>query len=150
MNRQPVTVKNAHVQPLSVLGTEVRFLCEAHATGGAGSLMEVVLPRDSGPPLHEHDWDEGYYITEGAIEFTVGARSVLAVPGDFLYTPAGMPHAFRGVAGLSRVLILDVPAHAGKFFKEVDREVTELPRQLSKVVEIGARNGIRFGVSPGR
>ena len=150
MNRQPVILKSAQVPPLSVLGTEVRFLCEAQATGGAWSLMEVVLPRDSGPPLHEHDWDEGYYITEGAVEFTVGARSVLAVPGDFLYTPAGMLHAFRGVAGLSRVLILDVPAHAGKFFKEVDREVTELPRQLSKVVEIGARNGIRFGVSPCR
>src|SRR6516165_10638675 len=90
MNRQPVMVRNAQVQPLSVLGTEVRFLCEAHATGGAWSLMEVVLPRGSGPPLHEHDWDEGYYITAGEIEFTVGARSVLAVPGDFLYTPAGM------------------------------------------------------------
>jgi len=148
MNRQHVILKSAQVPPLSVLGTEVRFLCEAQATGGAWSLMEVVLPRDSGPPLHEHDWDEGYYITEGAVEFTVGARSVLAVPGDFLYTPAGMLHAFRGVAGLSRVLILDVPAHAGKFFKEVDREVTELPRQLSKVVEIGARNGIRFAARP--
>ena len=144
MSRQPVMINSAQVQPLSVLGTEVRFLCDADATAHAWSLMEVVLPRDSGPPLHEHDWDEGYYITEGEIEFTLGARSVRAVPGDFLYTPAGMPHAFRGVAGRSRLLILDVPAHAGKFFKEVDREVTELPGQLATVVAIGARNGIRF------
>lgn len=143
MNRQPVMINSAQVQPLSVLGTEVRFLCDADATAHAWSLMEVVLPRDSGPPLHEHDWDEGYYITEGEIEFTVGARLVRAVPGDFLYAPAGMPHAFRGVAGRSRLLILDVPAHAGKFFKEI-AEVTELPGQLAAVVAIGARNGIRF------
>lgn len=45
------------------------------------------------------------------------------------------------------MLILDVPAHAGRFFREVDQEVRELPRELSKVLEIGARNGIRFAHS---
>lgn len=144
MSKQPMTVKNGQVQSLSVLGTEVRFLCEAAATGNAWSLMEVVMPRDSGPPLHTHDWDEAYYIIEGEIQFTLGAQSVLATPGDFLYAPAGIPHGFHGASERARMLILDVPAHAGKFFKEVNREVTELPRQLPKVIEIGARNGIHF------
>jgi len=144
MSKQPMTVKNAQVQSLNVLGTEVRFLCEADATGSAWSLMEVVLPRDSGPPLHTHDWDEAYYITEGEVQFTVGAQSVHATTGDFLYTPAGIPHGFHGASERARMLIFDVPAHAGKFFKEVNREVTELPRQLPKVIEIGARNGIYF------
>ena len=97
MNRQPMTVKSGQVPPLSVLGTEVRFLCEAGATGNAWSLMEVIMPRNSGPPLHTHDWDEAYYIIEGEVQFTIGAQSVLAATGDFLYTPAGIPHGFHGV-----------------------------------------------------
>jgi quercetin dioxygenase-like cupin family protein len=144
MTNQTMTVKNGQVQPLSVLGTEVRFLCEAEATGNAWSLMEVMMPRDSGPPLHDHDWDEAYYIIEGEVQFTLGEKSVLATAGDFLYTPAGIPHAFHGASARARMLILDVPAHAGKFFKEVNGEVTELPRQFAKVIEIGDRNGIHF------
>lgn len=144
MSKQPMTVRNGQVQSLNVLGTEVRFLCEADATGNAWSLMEVVMPRDSGPPLHSHDWDEAYYIIEGEVQFTVGAQSLLATTGDFLYTPAGMAHGFHGASEHARMLILDVPAHAGKFFKEVSREVTDLPRQLPKVIEIGASNGIYF------
>ena len=102
------------------------------------------MPRDCGPPLHTHDWDEAYYITEGEVRFTIGAKSVLAVAGDFLCTPAGVPHGFQGASERARMLIMDVPARAGKFFKEVNREVTELPRELPKVFEIGARNGIHF------
>ena len=41
-------------------------------------------------------------------------------------------------------LIFDAPAHAGNFFKRVDREVQELPRDLPKVLDIGEETGIRF------
>jgi len=43
-----------------------------------------------------------------------------------------------------RVLIFDVPAHAGNFFKRVDREVNELPRELPKVLSLGRETGIHF------
>jgi hypothetical protein len=46
------------------------------------------------------------------------------------------------------VLIFDAPAHAGTFFKRVDREVRELPRDLPKVLDIGEETGIRF-MQPG-
>jgi len=42
------------------------------------------------------------------------------------------------------VLIFDAPAHTGAFFKRVDREVKELPRDLPKVIDIGENTGIRF------
>ncbi len=145
MSKQSLTVKNGQGPALSVLGTKIRFLCEADATATAWSLMELAVPRHAGPPPHDHDWDEAYYILAGEVEFTIGKESMLAASGDFLYAPAGVLHGFRGASdGEARMLIFDVPAHAGKFFKEVDREVTELPRQLPKVLEIGARNGIRF------
>ncbi len=71
-------------------------------------------------------------------------RSV-AQPRDFAYAPGGTLHAFRGVSDTpAHMLIFDAPAHAAAFFKDVDREVTDLPRDLAKVAEIGARHQIRF------
>lgn len=145
MQLQSIVVRSPDVQPLHVLGTQVRFLCEAHSTNNAWSLMELVVPQNSGPPPHHHDWDEAYYITEGALEFTVGQQQFTATAGDFAYTPAGVVHGFRGASALpARMLILDVPAHAGAFFKQVDREVKDLSRDLSKVIDIGKKTGIHF------
>lgn len=133
------------VQPLQVLGTQVRFLCEGHSTHNAWSLMEVTLPQDAGPPLHTHHWDEAYFVVEGDVQFSVGDQRFTASAGDFVYTPGGVVHGFRGASQRpAHVLIFDAPAHAGAFFKRVDREVKELPGDLPKVLAIGEDSGIRF------
>jgi len=72
MEKQALVMRSGTAQALSVLGTQVRFLCESESTGKTFSLMEVVLPVDAGPPLHDHDWDEAYYVTKGEVEFTIG------------------------------------------------------------------------------
>ncbi len=94
MTKQALMIRKGQAQTLRVLGTEVRFLCDADATDHAWSLMDLFVPRNSGPPPHEHDWDEAYYITEGSIEFTIGTQPVLAAAGDFIYAPAGTIHGF--------------------------------------------------------
>ena len=138
-------VSSRDVTPLHVLGTQVRFLCEAQDTGNAWSLMEATLPLGSGPPPHKHAWDEAYFVTAGEVVFTLGDEVFTARAGDFVYTPSGVVHGFSGAsAEPARVLIFDAPAHAGTFFKRVDREVEELPRDLPKVLEIGRRTGIDF------
>ena len=145
MQKQAMIVKSQDVRPLHVLGTEVRFLCEGQDTDSAWSLMEVTLPHDSGPPPHCHQWDEAYFVTEGEVQFTVGDQSFTARAGDFVYTPGTVVHGFRGASQRpARVLIFDAPAHAGAFFKRVDKEVKELPRDLQKVFDIGTNTGIRF------
>ena len=145
MQSQPMIVKSREVLPLHVLGAQVRFLCEARSTNGAWSLMQVTLPLNSGPPPHTHSWDEAYFITEGDVHFTVGDQRFSATAGDFVYTPGGVVHGFRGASTQpARVLIFDAPAHAGAFFKRVDREVKDLPRDLPKVLDIGESTGIHF------
>ena len=73
--------------------------------------------------------------------FAIGALN--GVPqidcGDF-------EHAFQSATSNppARMLIFDAPAHAGDFFRDVDREVKEMPRDAVKMPEIGARHGIRF------
>jgi quercetin dioxygenase-like cupin family protein len=143
--RETIIVKKGEAEALSVLGVEVRFLCRAENTGKAFSLMENVIPKDAGPPPHFHAWDEAYYVTSGAVEFEIAGQRQLVCAGDFVYAPSGTTHGFRGVSDQpAHMLILDAPAHAEGFFKEVDREVRPGPQNLSKVPEIGAKHGINF------
>jgi quercetin dioxygenase-like cupin family protein len=145
MKTRPMIVKSGDVTPLNVLGTQVRFLCEGHDTDSAWSLMEVTLPSDAGPPPHRHAWDEAYFVTAGVVRFSVGDDSFVARTGDFVYTPGGALHGFKGVSSEpARMLIFDAPAHAGSFFKRVDREVK--PGEIGKVLAIGEETGIRFEV----
>jgi len=147
-DRQVRVVRRGEAEELKVLGASVRFLCEGEHTSGAFSLMEVSLPRDAGPPPHEHDWDEAYFVTAGEVAFTIGRETTLVRAGDFVYAPANVLHGFKGACdGLARMVIMDAPAHAGAFFKEVDRTVKS-PEQLTLVPQIGAKHGIRFAPPP--
>lgn len=118
--------------------------CSARAREPAARL-------DAGPPRHEHPWDECYYILEGNVRFTLGERVDLFEAGDFLYAPAGTVHGFQGASDTpARMLVFDAPAAAEGFFREVDREVRQMPRDLAKVPEIAARHRMRFLPDPAR
>jgi quercetin dioxygenase-like cupin family protein len=143
--QETVIVRKGEAEALSVLGVELRFLCRAENTGNAFSLMENVIPKDAGPPPHFHAWDEAYYVTSGAVEFEIAGQRRLVRAGDFVYAPGGTVHGFRGATDQpAHMLILDVPAHAEGFFKEVDHETRQRRENLSKVPEIGAKHGINF------
>ena len=145
MSKNPLILKQSEGEQLQVLGTQITFLCQADRTDKAWSLMEATLPRDSGPPLHEHSWDEAYYVLEGEVLFTVGDRKTTVKQGDFIYAPGGTLHAFQGTSEKpARLLIFDAPAAAEHFFRDVDREVRKMPEDMSKVPEIGLRHGLRF------
>lgn len=145
MNPTVSIVRHGDGEVLQVLGVAVRFLCRAQDTRRAWSLMENVIPKDAGPPPHDHPWDEAYFVTAGEVEFQIGERCERVRAGDFVYAPGGTLHAFHGVSETpAHMLIFDAPAHAEAFFKEIDREVTDLPRDLPKVREIGTRHQIRF------
>ncbi len=132
-------------EALAVLGTQVRFLCEAARTDRRFSLMEVTLPRDQGPPPHDHPWDEAYYVVAGRVRFVLDERIEIVEAGDFIYAPAGTVHGFCGAGDHpARVLVLDVPATAEGFFRDVAREVNSLPADLAKVPAIGLRHRLRF------
>ncbi len=145
MSKQTVVMKEGQGEQLHVMGVMLKFLCTADKTDKAWSLMEAVLPKHSGPPPHDHPWDEAYYVMEGEVRFSLGDRVELVKAGDFIYAPGGTLHAFQGASeSPARMLIFDVPAHAEAFFREVDREVKVLPRDMAKVPEIGDRHQLRF------
>ena len=149
MNKEAKVVKRGEGDVMSVLGTSVRFLLEGERTGRAFSLMEVELPKDQGPPPHDHPWDEAYYIIDGDVWFMVDGAETVYSAGDFVYAPGGVLHSFKGAGDVpARVLVMDAPATAELFFRDVNDEVKVLPDDLAKVPGIGARHQLRF-VAPG-
>ena len=140
-----MTVRRNDGETLNVRGMPLRFLCDAHETDGAWSLMEEDIPIDHGPPPHRHDWDEAYYVISGALDFQMDGKAVRIEAGDFAYLPRNTVQAFKGAsASPAKVLIFAAPAHSSAFFKDVNREVRTVPDDLSKVPEIGNRHGIEF------
>jgi len=116
MKKEAMIVKNGEGEELSVLGTKVRFLLEAAKTNHSFSLMEVELPKDQGPPPHDHPWDEAYYIVDGDVWFMVQNKEQVFSTGDFVYAPGGTLHSFRGAGEKpARVLVFDAPATAEGF-----------------------------------
>lgn len=145
MTKKPLITRRGAAEMLGVLGTNVSFLCEGKNTGSAWSLIEVSLPKDAGPPLHEHPWDEAYYIVDGEVRFTIGNETTVVKAGDFIYAPGGTLHAFFGASEQpAKVLVFDAPAAAGEFFRDANREIKNIPGDLPKVPEIGLRHGLRF------
>jgi hypothetical protein len=49
--------------------------------------MEEDIPVSLGPPSHRHDWDEAYYVIDGALDFESDGRRVHIERGDFAYLP---------------------------------------------------------------
>jgi quercetin dioxygenase-like cupin family protein len=151
VSKQVVVMKLGQAESLAVMGSQIRLLCDGARTGDAWSLMHVTIPRDSGPPPHHHEWDEAYFITDGALRFVVDGRIVVAEAGDFVFIPGNTVHGFHGASDdAARALLFAAPPHADQFFRDTANEVREMPRDLAKVPEIGARHGITFLPPPPR
>lgn len=144
-----LTIKAGEGNALNVLGMPLWFLCDAQDTEGAWSSMEEEIPVGHGPPPHRHDWDEAYYVVEGALDFQIDGKPVRVESGGFAYLPRNTVHAFKGASpSPARVLIFAVPAHSSAFFKDVHREVRTVPDDLAKRPAIGRRRGIEFMPAP--
>jgi len=81
-------------------------------TDGDSFLFESTRVVKGGPPLHYHpNQDEWFYILEGEFDFKVGEESFTAKPGDSLFAPRTVPHAFTKTnEGIARMMILFQPA----------------------------------------
>jgi mannose-6-phosphate isomerase-like protein (cupin superfamily) len=143
--QQPQILKRGDGETLRALGSEITFLCQVADTW---SLMHLSAPLHIGPPPHAHDFAEAYYILSGSLELNLGGERLVLEAGDFVHVPGGVFHGFKGASETpAQLLIFQSPADAGEFFRAVAKEVTNIPADLPRVPEIGARYGIRFAPS---
>jgi quercetin dioxygenase-like cupin family protein len=77
-------------------GLGVRFMIEGAQSGGTFALVEhPIEPRVLAAPMHTHEREDEYtYVLEGEIGVQVGDEVRVARPGDLVFKPRGVPHAF--------------------------------------------------------
>jgi mannose-6-phosphate isomerase-like protein (cupin superfamily) len=93
------------------VGSLFVVLAEAKDTGGAYSIMEQVIPQGPQAVIHLHETqDEGFYILEGHVIFSVGDQKISAGPGDFLNIPKNTWHSIESLTHGLRVLNFYAPA----------------------------------------
>src|SRR3954471_7352356 len=127
MIHPPTLRKPAEGRTIVVVGDVYRFLATGEDTGGKYALWEAVVPPGGGPPPHVHSREEeGFYVLDGEITFTVNGERVVAKAGTFANMPAGTPHSFKNESDRpARMLISVAPAGLEQMFFEVGVPLAE-------------------------
>lgn len=90
------------------------FFCKVSSmdTNGDLYIFESIRDKKGGPPLHYHyEQDEWWYILEGEFLFKVGDQTFTARPGDSIFGPRNVPHAFAKInEGTAKLLMAFQPA----------------------------------------
>jgi quercetin dioxygenase-like cupin family protein len=100
----------------------IRFMIGGEQTGGNFSLVEhPIKPRALAAPMHTHEREDEYtYVLEGQIGVQIGEEVRVAQPGDLVFKPRGVPHAFWNATGtLARALEIISPAGFERYFAEL-------------------------------
>ena len=81
-------------------------------TNGDIYMFESNRVKKGGPPLHyHHTQDEWWYVLEGEFLFKVGEATYTVGPGDSVFGPRMVPHAFAKInEGAARLLMFFQPA----------------------------------------
>jgi mannose-6-phosphate isomerase-like protein (cupin superfamily) len=82
-------------------------------TKGALFVMENVISKRGGPPLHlHHNEDEYFYVLEGEFIVEIGGQRFQLGPGDSVLGPRQIPHAYAFVGSdAGRLLLTYAPAN---------------------------------------
>jgi quercetin dioxygenase-like cupin family protein len=103
-------------------GLGVRFMIGGAENGGNFALVEHPIgPRALAAPLHTHEREDEYtFVLEGEIGVQVGDEVRVARPGDLVFKPRGVPHAFWNAGDApARALEIISPAGFERYFAEI-------------------------------
>lgn len=99
------------------LGALITIKATTEETGGQLWLQEVLGERGYASPMHRHTReDEAFYVLDGELSVYVGDDVLRAGPGDFLWAPRDLPHAFCVESDTARFLALATPGGLDAFF----------------------------------
>jgi len=139
---------------VAVVGDVYRFLATGEDTNGQYALWEAIVPPGGGPPPHVHSREEeGFYILDGEINFTINGERVVATAGMFANMSVGTPHSFKNESSKpAKMLISVAPAGLEKMFFEVGVPVAQgattaappTKEEIEKLLAVAPRYGIEI------
>lgn len=131
--------------PIRFVGKETFVKLAAGDSAMPITILEDVSPAHHGPPLHAHDFEEFFYILDGAFLFEVDGQQFEARPGDFAHAPAQVPHTFQNItAQPARMLIVVRPGGIENYFTELAACAMADPGNIAALNAIAPRYGIKI------
>ena len=100
----------------------IRFMIGGEQTQANFALVEHPIgPRALAAPMHTHRHEDEYtYVLEGEVGVQIGGEVLVARPGDLVFKPRGVPHAFWNAADEpARVLEIISPAGFERYFADL-------------------------------
>ncbi|HEY7328006.1 MAG TPA: cupin domain-containing protein [Gemmataceae bacterium] len=150
----PVVRQSTEGRTVAVVGDVYRFLATGDDTNGKYALWEALVGPGGGPPPHVHSREEeGFYVLEGEITFTINGERVVAKAGMFANMPVSTAHSFKNESDKpARMLISVAPAGLEKMFFEVgvplpEGATTALPptkEEIEKLLAVAPSYGIEI------
>ena len=145
---QPLVVApQDRTQSLNVVGEQITVLASAGQTGSYEIFLQAG-PEGSGPPPHNHPWDEAFYVIRGEVAFGVGDRERVAVPGTLVQFPGGTTHWFRFGPGGGEMLSMTPREGAAEFFRDVDRQISPKDPDFGRLIGIAESHGLSVLLPP--
>jgi quercetin dioxygenase-like cupin family protein len=139
---QPMVVSpEDRPRSLSVVGEQITVLASGAQTGSYEIFLQAG-PEGSGPPPHNHPWDEAFYVMRGEVAFGVGDIERVALPGTLVQLPGGTTHWFRFGPGGGEMLSMTSRAGAAAFFTEVDRKISPQDPDLGELLGVAEAHGL--------
>ena len=151
---KPIIRTRQQGRTVALVGDVYRFLATGEDTNGKYALIEALVGPGGGPPPHVHSREEeGFYILEGEITFTINGERVVATAGMFANMPVGVPHSFKNEGNKpAKMLTTVAPAGMEKMFMEIgvplaEGATTALPptrEDIEKLLAIAPKYGIEI------
>src|SRR5579871_3636938 len=142
---------------MAIVGDVYRFLATGDDTNGKYALFEALVGPGGGPPAHVHSREEeGFYILEGEITFTINGERIMATAGMFANMSVGTPHSFKNESTKpSKMLIFVAPAGLERMFLEVgvpplEGATTALPptkEEIETLLAVAPKYGVEIRLS---
>ena len=117
-NGVAITLGPGEGKSIRVPGHPITYKATEEDTGGAYSLLEVVVAGE-GPPQHIHKAEE-FYVLEGEVNIKIGEQTIRGTVGTFVLIPRGTVHTFWNAGPThSKLLAIFSPPGIEQFFIEV-------------------------------
>ena len=117
-----ITVNEDQGQSFSVVGDAYRIIISGKQTGGAYSVIDMLVPPGGGPGPHAHaEIQESFYVIDGELEFKTEAGPYTAKKGSFVNIPkGGEVHCFKNTSNtMAHMLCTVIPAGLDEFFEAI-------------------------------
>lgn len=111
---------------LGVAGGNYRVIISGKDTGGAYSVIEMLVPPGGGPPPHSHPLtQETFYVLEGEVIFETELGHQVVQQGGFVAIPfGGAIHCFQNTSeATARLLCTVMPAGLEDVFEALGAPV---------------------------